>query len=166
MAPREGAEGAGRAAPGAGSEGGGDAGGQPRSQAAAQRRPPGPRRRQSGADAPPGGAGGGRWEGHRYPASSRCFVSAWGARPPARGSGLPEPQGRAAAPRLLSSVAEFLPAVISPNRYSWGGVALSLRFRGDSWALRKPPRVRQLCGWLLTQRELKHGRGHRPVSVF
>lgn len=66
MAPREGAEGAGRAAPGAGREGGGDAGGQRCRRAAAQRRPPGPCSGLSGADAPPGGAGRGRWEGHRY----------------------------------------------------------------------------------------------------
>lgn len=97
---------------------------------------------------------------------SRGSASAWGARPPARRRGLPELQRRAAALRLLSSAAEFLPAAISPNRYSWGGVPLSLRFRGDRWALGKPTRARQLCGWLLVRRELKHGRGHRPAPMF
>lgn len=70
MAPREGAEGAGRAAPGAGGRPGGEGVGTregSRRRAAALRSPPRPRRPPSGADAPPGGAGRGRWEGSGVP---------------------------------------------------------------------------------------------------
>jgi hypothetical protein len=89
MAPREGAEGAGRAAPGAGGRRGGGDAGAPRWGAVAghrPRRPRSPRSRPPSALAPPGGLGGGSGAGTRLGAphpSARARASARGRASPA-----------------------------------------------------------------------------------
>ncbi|XP_070375810.1 uncharacterized protein [Equus asinus] len=121
MAPREGAEGAGRAAPGAGGRRG-RGWGRGRGAAPPRRHPAPPARSPPlavGRRRSPWRGGAGSLGGAPVPSSSPCILSAPGARPPAGGRGLPGLQRRAAAPWFLSSLAESLPAVVSLGYSSW-----------------------------------------------
>ena len=165
MAPREGAEGARRAAPGAGGERVGTREGSRAAEpppCAVRLVPAAGRRAQT---LPLAGLAGvsGRGPGTPLHALHPCGMG----RPPTcarEGASWIAEKGRSpSVPFLWRSLCrQRSPLIITPE--SWG--PLPFLFQGGEMGTGEVAWVRQICGLLSVQRELKHGWRHHPSTVF